>query len=125
MSNMNQNVGYCPQFDALDDLLTGREMLTCYAKLKAIPGDDIKDVVDRAIQLFQMGNFVDKVVKGYSGGMKRRLSTAVALLGDPAVVLLVSHQNIYPSNAEANFLPRHKDAKILEKHLNPVVLVLI
>ena len=41
---MNQNVGYCPQFDALDSRLTGEEMLYCYARLKGIPGDDIPEV---------------------------------------------------------------------------------
>ena len=41
---MQQNVGYCPQFDALDGFLTGKEMLVCYARLKGIPSSDRKRV---------------------------------------------------------------------------------
>ena len=44
---MNQNVGYCPQFDALDSRLTGEEMLYCYARLIGIPGNDIPEVINK------------------------------------------------------------------------------
>jgi ABC-type multidrug transport system ATPase subunit len=37
-SNLSSNVGYCPQFDALDRQLTGDELLRCYARLKGITG---------------------------------------------------------------------------------------
>ena len=44
ISAMDQDVGYCPQFDALDSRLTGVEMLFFYARLKGIPSDDISAV---------------------------------------------------------------------------------
>ena len=40
--NMDQNVGYCPQYDALDEMLTGREMLHFYGRLKGIPRDALE-----------------------------------------------------------------------------------
>ena len=41
---MKQDVGYCPQFDALDDQLTGLEMLQFYARLRGIAKDKINEV---------------------------------------------------------------------------------
>ena len=48
---MNQDVGYCPQFDALDDQLTGLEMLKFYAKLRGIAKDKIDEVRNLKIVL--------------------------------------------------------------------------
>ena len=42
--NIHQEIGYCPQFDALDSKLTGEEMMYCYARLKGIPEADIPGV---------------------------------------------------------------------------------
>lgn len=44
ISNVHQNMGYCPQFDAIDDLLTGREHLYLYARLRGVPAEEIKRV---------------------------------------------------------------------------------
>lgn len=41
---MHQNMGYCPQFDAIDDLLTGREHLYLYARLRGVPESEIPRV---------------------------------------------------------------------------------
>lgn len=41
---MDQNVGYCPQYDALDEMLTGREMLYFYGRLKGIPKSQLQKV---------------------------------------------------------------------------------
>ena len=42
---MRQDVGYCPQFDALDDQLTGIEMLRFYAQLRGISEESMEEVV--------------------------------------------------------------------------------
>ena len=44
MSDVHQNMGYCPQFDAIDDLLTGREHLYLYARLRGVPAEEIEKV---------------------------------------------------------------------------------
>lgn len=41
MSEVHQNMGYCPQFDAIDDLLTGGEHLEFYARLRGVPEKEV------------------------------------------------------------------------------------
>ncbi|XP_036624096.1 retinal-specific phospholipid-transporting ATPase ABCA4 [Trichosurus vulpecula] len=88
ISEVHQNMGYCPQFDAIDDLLTGREHLYLYARLRGVPTDDIKRVANWCIQSLGLSPYADNVVGSYSGGNKRKLSTAIALIGCPPLVLL-------------------------------------
>ncbi|VDI72583.1 ATP-binding cassette, subfamily A (ABC1), member 1, partial [Mytilus galloprovincialis] len=86
-ASIGQEVGYCPQEDALDGCLTGREMLHCYARLRGLPADSRKYVVNDVIKKFGLKE-ADKSIHHYSGGMKRKLSVAIAMLGEPPVVLL-------------------------------------
>lgn len=44
ISEVHQSMGYCPQFDAIDDLLTGREHLYLYARLRGVPAEEIERV---------------------------------------------------------------------------------
>lgn len=44
MLDVHQNMGYCPQFDAIDELLTGREHLHLYARLRGVPEAEIRRV---------------------------------------------------------------------------------
>ncbi|XP_060072042.1 uncharacterized protein LOC132551915 [Ylistrum balloti] len=84
---IGQEVGYCPQEDALDGYLTGRELLHCHAKLRGMPSDHRDSIVEDLV--IRLGlDFADRTVHTYSGGMKRKLSIAIALLGDPQVVFL-------------------------------------
>ena len=81
-------MGACPQHDLLWEGLTGREHLMFYGRLKNLGGDMLRRAVDdglRSVNLFDVG---DNLVSSYSGGMKRRLSVAIALMGDPLVVYL-------------------------------------
>lgn len=79
-------IGYCPQFDAVDEYLTGKEALYIYSKLIGI--DPIKDAMVSAIRKFKLQSYVNVPIVKYSGGMKRTLSVAVSMLGDPEIVLL-------------------------------------
>ncbi|KAK2540324.1 Abca4 [Columba guinea] len=88
ISNVHQNMGYCPQFDAVDDLLTGREHLHLYARLRGIPAEEIKRVAEWGIQKLGLPMYADHLAGTYSGGNKRKLSTAIALIGCPPLVLL-------------------------------------
>ncbi|XP_071813575.1 phospholipid-transporting ATPase ABCA3-like isoform X2 [Apostichopus japonicus] len=85
---VQQRIGYCPQFDGLVDQLTGRETLFMYARLRGVPEKRIALKVDCLLRVFNMEEHADKQAKAYSGGNKRKLSTAVALIGDPPLVLL-------------------------------------
>uniref|UniRef100_A0A663DNF0 P-type phospholipid transporter n=1 Tax=Aquila chrysaetos chrysaetos TaxID=223781 RepID=A0A663DNF0_AQUCH len=88
ISNVHQNMGYCPQFDAIDDLLTGREHLYLYARLRGVPAEEIKRVAEWGIQKLGLPLYADHLAGTYSGGNKRKLSTAIALIGCPPLVLL-------------------------------------
>ncbi|XP_002739960.1 phospholipid-transporting ATPase ABCA3-like [Saccoglossus kowalevskii] len=85
---VQQKIGYCPQFDALIDQMTGRETLTMYARLRGVPECYIPKSVNELMKALLLEEHSDKLVKAYSGGNKRKLSTAVALVGDPPIVFL-------------------------------------
>lgn len=83
-----QNIGYCPQFDALFDELTGRETMKLYCLLRGIPYVHINYVSLKLASELQFIPHLDKMTCQYSGGNKRKLSTALALIGNPSVVYL-------------------------------------
>ncbi|XP_064616373.1 ATP-binding cassette sub-family A member 2-like [Liolophura sinensis] len=85
---VQQNIGYCPQFDALYDQLTAREHLQLYSRLRGIPPKDERQVVDWALNKLCLMRYADKPSGTYSGGNKRKLSTAIALIGQPPVIFL-------------------------------------
>ncbi|OTB14249.1 hypothetical protein K445DRAFT_368081 [Daldinia sp. EC12] len=80
-----KHLGVCPQFDALD-LLTVREHLTFYARCKGV--EDIKGAVAYVMSRVGITVHANKLAAKLSGGNKRKLSLAIALLGDPPVLLL-------------------------------------
>lgn len=111
-------MGYCPQFDAIDDLLTGREHLHLYARLRGVPESEISrvrrystflslltyfslrisvrdlylslmQVAEWGIQKLGLYEYAGCSAGTYSGGNKRKLSTAIAMIGCPALLLLV------------------------------------
>ncbi|XP_053776569.1 retinal-specific phospholipid-transporting ATPase ABCA4 isoform X2 [Desmodus rotundus] len=88
ISEVHQNMGYCPQFDAIDELLTGREHLHLYARLRGVPAEEIERVANWSIQSLGLSLYADRLAGTYSGGNKRKLSTAIALIGCPPLVLL-------------------------------------
>lgn len=81
-------IGYCPQQDALDELLTGWEHLHHYCSLRGIPKQCIPQVTADLVRRLHLEAHVDKPVAAYSGGTKRKLSTALALLGQPDLLFL-------------------------------------
>ncbi|XP_051024070.1 ATP-binding cassette sub-family A member 17-like [Acomys russatus] len=81
-------IGYCPEFDALLNFMTGRETLVMYARIRGIPERHIKTCVNQILEDLLMRMQADKLVKSYSGGNKRMLSTGIALIGEPAVIFL-------------------------------------
>uniref|UniRef100_A0A5F9CMR0 ABC transporter domain-containing protein n=1 Tax=Oryctolagus cuniculus TaxID=9986 RepID=A0A5F9CMR0_RABIT len=81
-------IGYCPQFDALLNFMTGRETLVMYSRIRGIPECHISTCVDQILEDLVLYMDADKLVKTYSGGNKRKLSTGIALLGEPAVIFL-------------------------------------
>lgn len=88
MTEARRFIGYCPQYDALIDVLTGREILTMFAKLRGMLPHDVERSVNEVIEFLMLEKHADKQSKTYSGGNKRKLSTAIALIGEPDVIFL-------------------------------------
>ncbi|XP_035295132.1 ATP-binding cassette sub-family A member 12 isoform X3 [Cricetulus griseus] len=81
-------VGYCPQEDALDDLVTVEEHLYFYARVHGIPEKDIKETVHKLLRRLHLMPYKDRSTSMCSYGTKRKLSTALALIGKPSILLL-------------------------------------
>ncbi|OEU16083.1 hypothetical protein FRACYDRAFT_208005 [Fragilariopsis cylindrus CCMP1102] len=125
-----RRVGYCPQFDAHFTNLTGREHVELYASIKGIPLSVLKEA--SASKLAQVGLCeadCDRLAAGYSGGMKRRLSLAIATIGNPQIVFLdecstgvdpVARREIWEmvSNmvSDSNVPPEERTSVILTTH---------
>ncbi|GIY36585.1 ATP-binding cassette sub-family A member 7 [Caerostris extrusa] len=60
-------LGYCPQFDALIDRLTGREMLELFAQLRGLTGPNLQERVDKMIKMTDLTKYADKQTQFYSG----------------------------------------------------------
>jgi len=87
---INKSMGYCPQFDALFPLLTAREHLHMYAEIKGVPAESEDQVVNALIEMMALSvdGMCDRQAGGYSGGNRRKLSVAIALMGGPKIVFL-------------------------------------
>ena len=81
-------IGAALQEAALDPLLTGREHLRLQAALQALPRAERKPRSDELLARVGLENAADRKVRGYSGGMKRRLDLAMALIHRPRVLFL-------------------------------------
>mmetsp|Transcript_131104 Transcript_131104/g.293288 ORF Transcript_131104/g.293288 Transcript_131104/m.293288 type:complete len:1436 (+) Transcript_131104:3-4310(+) len=81
-------IGYCPQFSSLLDLLTVREHLELYGQVKGLSGSDLEAEVLEKTVTFNLQNFTDSRACQLSGGNARKLSTAIAVVAEPPVVLL-------------------------------------
>ena len=83
-----RSMGYCPQYDGLVVELTGRETIRMFCMLRGIPADHREAEVSRLLTMFDLDDHSDRLAGTYSGGNKRKLSTAIAMVGDPDVVFL-------------------------------------
>ena len=89
ISSIQQTIGVCPQDDLLWDELTAREHMHIHASFKGIPDSDgLMEAVNFVLQKVQLGNRADSLARDFSGGMKRRLSVAMAMVGEVEVLFL-------------------------------------
>lgn len=88
MKNARKYIGYCPQFDALLENLTAKEHLELYAVIKGIPPKMIPELVEQKLTDMELQKFRDVCAGTYSGGNKRKLSVAIAMLGNPPICFL-------------------------------------
>ena len=88
MGEIRKNLGYCPQFDALVDNLTVKEQLELYYDLKCLPSKYKHKAIEIKIKELDLEEYQDKLSGKLSGGNKRKLSVAMAMIGNPSVIFL-------------------------------------
>ena len=88
LQNVRQMIGYCPQFDAFINELTGKEILKLFLQIRGLNLSITDSILIEVAKKFDFLSHLNKQFQHYSGGSKRKLSMAVAFLGDPAVVYL-------------------------------------
>ncbi len=76
-------IGYCPQFDSIVDVMTGREMLSLFAHIRGVPAAKREEEVGKWLDFVGLRQYADRRCGTYSGGNKRKLNVAQALVGDP------------------------------------------
>jgi ABC-2 type transport system ATP-binding protein len=81
-------IGVSGQYAAVDEYLTGRENLVMFAELYQLPRHKARARADELLEQFALEGAADRPVKGYSGGMRRRLDLAGAIVSRPQVLFL-------------------------------------
>lgn len=87
-ASARSKVGYCPQFEAIYEGLTVREHLELYATIKGVRPDYQKELVKRQIKELDLASYENVHAGTLSGGNKRKLQCAIALIGNPPIILL-------------------------------------
>lgn len=88
MAAIYERIGVCPQFDILWPLLTVIETLTFYAQVKGLPKSQWRYEAAASAASVDLGHVTERLVSRLSGGMRRRVSLAISLVGGPEVVFL-------------------------------------
>lgn len=81
-------IGYMAQSDALYESLSGRENLEFFGEMKGVTGKKLRQEVEHVSEVVELTKDLNQRIIDYSGGMKRRLSLAIALLGQPELLIL-------------------------------------
>ncbi|XP_073463276.1 ABC-type organic anion transporter ABCA8-like [Aquarana catesbeiana] len=85
---IRRKIGFCPQIDFNFELLTLKENLEVFAQIKGVPRSNIKSEVEKVLCDLDIENIHDLRANNLSGGQRRKLTLAIALLGDPEILLL-------------------------------------
>ena len=87
-AEVRRRIGYASQAVALDALSTGRENLELVGRLHRVPGPDLRRRIDELLEITGLTDAAGKMTAAYSGGMRRRLDLACALVHRPPVLFL-------------------------------------
>ena len=81
-------LGICPQENVQWGELTAREHLEIFARIKGIPASEAAAAATERLEEVDLTEAADRRVGGFSGGMKRRIQLAMAMMGDPRLLLI-------------------------------------
>ena len=85
---VRRSIGLSGQYAAIDENLTGRENLWMFGRLYGLASVEARTRADELLERFLLDEAADRVAKTYSGGMRRRLDLASALIGRPRILFL-------------------------------------
>lgn len=88
VANVRKNTGYCPQSNALFKEFTGAETLELFSRLRGIHPSGISELIEQLATELNFVEHLHKRIDEYSGGNRRKLSVAIALIGNPQLLLL-------------------------------------
>ncbi|MFH1230954.1 MAG: ABC transporter ATP-binding protein [Planctomycetota bacterium] len=86
--DIKQMISYIPDQPFLYEKLSGFEFLNFVAQMYKITPDDFNSQVTHYLNLFQMNNYIDQLIEGYSLGMKQKLVIVTALIHNPSVIIV-------------------------------------
>jgi ABC-2 type transport system ATP-binding protein len=87
-NRVRRAIGYVPQDSGVDRDSTGRENVLLQGRIQGMRGADLRERAAALLELVGIADASDRVVRGYSGGMKRRLDIALGLVHRPSVLFL-------------------------------------
>jgi ABC-2 type transport system ATP-binding protein len=87
-TEVRRQIGYVAQVSGVDTLATGRENLLLEGRLLHLDRRSVRSRCEELLRLMGLAQDADRLVSGYSGGMRRRLDIAMALMHRPRVLLL-------------------------------------
>lgn len=88
LNSLRKSIGYCPQHDPLLDLLSPREHLWLIGSIKGLKSEAKERAIDNLIDLVNIREWADVNAGELSGGNKRKLCLAMAMIGSPPVIYL-------------------------------------
>ncbi|NXG67151.1 ABCAA protein, partial [Hemiprocne comata] len=107
---IREMIGICPQFNIQFEVLTVKQNLKIFAEIKGIKSKEVEQEVQNILDLLDISGIRDTQAKKLSGGQKRKLSIAIAMLGNPQVLLLDE------PTAGLDPLSRHQVWGLLKEH---------
>jgi ABC-2 type transport system ATP-binding protein len=87
-AGVRERIGVAGQFVSVDNMLTGRENLMLVGRLNHLRKADCTDRVEQLVAQFDLADFADRRAASYSGGMRRRLDLAAAIIAQPRVLMI-------------------------------------
>lgn len=115
LNEVQKSIGYCPQFDALLDDMTANETIKMFCLLRGLHWNDSRYIAEYLAKEFDFTRHLNKKVKELSGGNKRKLSTAISLIGNPPVLYLDE-----PTTGKWRNIIYPRDFKVVEIQNQPL-----
>ncbi|XP_047563456.1 ATP-binding cassette sub-family A member 6-like isoform X1 [Lutra lutra] len=116
LEEIRKITGVCPQFNVQFDILTVKENLRLFAKIKGIQPQEVEQEVQRILLELNIQNIQDNLAKHLSEGQKRKLTFGIAILGDPQILLLdepTAGLDPFSRHRVWSFLKEHKTGRVI------------